>query len=83
VAGEDDRCSGNRQQSPKDFFSRGDDHGFAPSRGPGKFSQIATSLHLPVDDAEYQLQVLSDARSPAAMQLLGCASAAQRTAGVG
>jgi hypothetical protein len=34
MAGEDDPYSGNRQQSPKDFFSRGDDHGFAPSRGP-------------------------------------------------
>jgi hypothetical protein len=39
-------------------------------------------LRLPVDDAEHQLQMLSDARSPAAMQLLGYASAAQRTAGV-
>jgi hypothetical protein len=29
-----------------------------------------------------QLQVLSDARSPAALQLLGYASAAQRAAGV-
>jgi hypothetical protein len=37
---------------------------------------------LPVDDAEYQLQVLSDARSPASLQLLGYASAAQRAAGV-
>jgi hypothetical protein len=37
---------------------------------------------LPVDDAEHQLQVLSYARSPAALQLLGYASAAQRAAGV-
>jgi hypothetical protein len=29
---------------------------------------------LPVDDAEYHLQVLSDVRSPAALQLLGYAS---------
>ena len=33
-------------------------------------------------DAEHQLQVLSDARSHAALQLLGYASAAQRAAGV-
>jgi hypothetical protein len=77
MACEDDPYSGNRQQSPKDFFSRGDDHGFAPSRGPVKLANIATSLHLPVDDAEYQLQVLSHARFPAALQLLGYASAAQ------
>jgi hypothetical protein len=32
--------------------------------------------------AEHKLQVLSDARSPAALQLLGYASAAQRAAGV-
>jgi hypothetical protein len=38
-----------------------------------------SSLLLPV---EHQLQVLSDARSPAALQLLGYASAAQRAAGV-
>ena len=37
---------------------------------------------MPVDDAEHKLQVLSDARSPAALQLLGYASAAQRAAGV-
>ena len=37
---------------------------------------------LTVDDAEYHLQVHSDARSPAALQLLGYASAAQRAAGV-
>jgi hypothetical protein len=37
---------------------------------------------LRIDDAEYHLQVLSDARSPAALQLLGYASAAQRVAGV-
>jgi hypothetical protein len=30
VAGEDDRCPGNHQQSPKDFLSKGDDHGLAP-----------------------------------------------------
>jgi hypothetical protein len=36
----------------------------------------------PVKDAEDQLQVLSDTRSPAALQLLGYASAAQRAAGV-
>ena len=35
-------------------------------------------LLLPVDDAEHQLQVLSDARSPAALQFVGYASAAQR-----
>jgi len=34
-------------------------------------------MHRPVDDAEYHRQVLSDARSPAALQLLGYASAAQ------
>jgi hypothetical protein len=39
-------------------------------------------MHLPVDEAEYHLQVLSDARSPASLQLLGYASAAQRAAGV-
>jgi hypothetical protein len=38
-------------------------------------------MRLPVDDAEHQLQVLSDARSPAALQLLGYASAAQRAPG--
>jgi hypothetical protein len=32
-------------------------------------------MHLPVDDAEYH-QVFSDVRSPAALQLLGYASAA-------
>jgi hypothetical protein len=49
----------------------------------GQLASIAPSaLLLPVDDAEYQLEVLSDARSPAALQLLGYASAAQRTAGV-
>ena len=42
----------------------------------------ASSTLLPVDDAEYHLQVLSDARSPAALQLLGYASTAQRAAGV-
>jgi hypothetical protein len=36
----------------------------------------------PVDEAEYHLQVLSDARSPAALQHVGYASAAQRAAGV-
>jgi hypothetical protein len=64
------------------LFSRGDDHGFAPSRGLVKLANIATSLHLPVDAADHQLQVLADARSPAALQLLGYASAAQRAAGV-
>jgi len=39
-------------------------------------------MHRPVDDAEHQLQVLSDARSPAALQLLAYASATQRAAGV-
>ena len=39
-------------------------------------------MHLPVDDAEHQLQVLRYPRSPAALQLLGYASAAQRAAGV-
>jgi hypothetical protein len=39
-------------------------------------------MHLPVDDAEHQLQVLSDARSPAVLQLLAYASATQRAAGV-
>jgi len=28
-------------------------------------------MHLPVEDAEHQLQVHSNARSPAALQLLG------------
>ena len=37
---------------------------------------------LPVEDAEHQLQVHSNAHSPAAPQLLGYASAAQRAAGV-
>jgi IS5 family transposase len=37
---------------------------------------------VPVDEAEHKLQVLSDARSPAALQFLGYASAAQRAAGV-
>jgi hypothetical protein len=37
---------------------------------------------LPVEDAEHQLQVHANARSPAALQLLGYASAAQRAAGV-
>ena len=37
---------------------------------------------MPGDDAEHQLQVLSDARSPAALQFLGYASAAQRASGV-
>ena len=41
-----------------------------PSRLPGSSSN------------EHQLQVLSDARSPVALQLLGCASAAQRAASV-
>jgi len=41
-----------------------------------------SSTLLPVDDAEHKLQVLSDARSPASLQLLGPASAAQRAAGV-
>jgi hypothetical protein len=31
VTAADDHCSGNCQQSSKDFFSRGDDHGFTPS----------------------------------------------------
>jgi hypothetical protein len=39
-------------------------------------------MHLPIDDAEHQLQVFPDARSPAALQLVGYASAAQRAAGV-
>jgi hypothetical protein len=30
MAGEDDPYAGNRQQSPKDFFSKGDDHWLAP-----------------------------------------------------
>jgi hypothetical protein len=30
MAGEDDPYAGNRQQSAEDFFSSGDDHGFAP-----------------------------------------------------
>jgi hypothetical protein len=37
-------------------------------------------MHLPVDDAEHQLHVLLSARSPAALQLIGHASAAQRAA---
>jgi hypothetical protein len=37
---------------------------------------------VPVDEAEHKLQVLSDARSPAALQFLGYASAAQRASGV-
>src|ERR1700730_5435339 len=56
------------------------------SKAPKTFSPRAmitgsllapSTLLLPVDDAERQ-----DARSPAALQLLGYASAAQRTAGV-
>ena len=39
-------------------------------------------MHLPVDDAEHQLRVLSDGRSPTALQLVGNASAAQSAAGV-
>jgi hypothetical protein len=39
-------------------------------------------MHLPVDDGEHQLQVLCDPRSPALMQLLGHAGAAQRAAGM-
>jgi hypothetical protein len=50
-------------------------------RREAAFGQGSTFL-LPIDDAEHQLQVLSDARSPAALQLLGYASAAQRAAGV-
>jgi hypothetical protein len=49
----------------------------------GQLASIAASTLLPpVDDAEHQLQVLSDARSPAALPLLGYASAAQSAAGV-
>jgi hypothetical protein len=33
-------------------------------------------MHLPVDDAEHQLQVLCDPRSSASLQLLGHADAA-------
>ena len=46
------------------------------SRGAGTSSTL-----LPVDDAEHQTQVLSDARVPPALQLLGYASAAQCAAG--
>jgi hypothetical protein len=37
-------------------------------------------MHLPVDDAEHQLQVLRDPRSSALMHFRGDASAAQRAA---
>jgi len=33
VAGEDDHCSGDRQQSPKDFLSAAYVHGCAAARG--------------------------------------------------
>jgi hypothetical protein len=46
----------------------------------GSGARACSTLLLPVDDAEHQLQVLSDARSPAALQLIGYASAAQRAA---
>ena len=35
-------------------------------------------MHLPIDDAEHQLQVFPDARSPAALQLVGYASDSAR-----
>ena len=45
-----------------------------PRRREAALGQGSTLL-LPVDDAEHQLQVLADARSTAAPQLLGYASA--------
>ena len=49
-------------------------------QGGGKRCSGMLNAPLPVDDAEHQLQVLADARSPAAPQLLGYASTAQRAA---
>ncbi len=60
VTGQDDHCSGNRQQSPKDLLSKADDHGFARFDRMGKLAKIATSVHPLVDDAERELQVLRD-----------------------
>ena len=44
--------------------------------------RLGSSRPLRVDDAEYQLQMLGDRRSPASLQLLGHASPAQGAAGV-
>src|SRR5271167_1156275 len=52
------------------------------TRAAGSGARACSTLLLPVDDAEHHLRVLSDERSPAALQLLGYASAAQRAAGV-
>jgi len=49
----------------------------------GRPAELGPQTEWPVTTAAaYHLQVLSDARSPAALQLLGYASAAQRAAGV-
>ena len=52
------------------------------TRAAGSGARACSTLLLPVDDAEHHLQVLSDARSATALQLVGCASAAHRAAGV-
>jgi hypothetical protein len=49
----------------------------------GSGAQACSMLPLPVDHAEHQLQMLSDARSPASLQLLGYASARQACAAWG
>ena len=56
--------------------------GARSTRVAGNGARASSTLLLSVDIAEHQLQVLSDARSPAALQVLGYASAAQRAAGV-
>ena len=68
-------------KAPKTFSPRAMITGSLPLCAEGNLASITPSLHLPVDDAEHQLQVLSDARSPAALQLVGYASAAQRAGG--
>ena len=73
-----DTQSGNRQLVP----CRETCDAVRAPRAAGSGARASSTLLLPVDDAEHQLQVLSDARSPAALQLLGYASAAQRAAGV-
>ena len=65
MTGEDDRCPGNRQQSPKDFSPRAMITGSLPLCADGNLASITPSLHLSVDDAEHQLQVLCDPRFPA------------------
>jgi hypothetical protein len=46
--------------------------------GPVNLANIATSLHLPVDDGEHQLQGLCDLRPSALMHFRDHASAARR-----